>query len=62
MLPDVIDEHMVKTGTKRESVFYSFFVFFTKLSTGVGLGLSTAFLEYLFSFSTPITYNSITMF
>lgn len=45
MLPDVIDEFMVKTGTRRESIFYSFFVFFTKLSAGVAVGLSTAFLE-----------------
>jgi Na+/melibiose symporter-like transporter len=45
MLPDVIDEFMLKTGTRRESIFYSFYVFFTKLSAGVAVALSTAFLE-----------------
>ena len=45
MLPDVIDEFMIKTGTRRESIFYSFYVFFTKLSSGVAVAVSTAFLE-----------------
>lgn len=44
MLPDVIDEFMVKTGTRRESIFYSFYVFFTKLAAGVAVALSAAFL------------------
>ena len=46
MLPDVIDDFMLKTGTRRESVFYSFYVFFTKLASGLAVSASTAFLEY----------------
>ena len=45
MLPDVIDEFMIKTGTRHESIFYSFYVFFTKLTAGVAVAVSTAFLE-----------------
>jgi Na+/melibiose symporter-like transporter len=48
MLPDVIDEFMIKTGERKESIFYSFFVFFTKLSAGVAIAVSTLILEYLF--------------
>jgi Na+/melibiose symporter-like transporter len=46
MLPDVIDEFMIKTGERNESIFYSFYVFFNKLSVGVAVGLSTLVLEY----------------
>lgn len=45
MLPDVIDEFMVKTNTRKEYIFYSLFVFFNKLSSGIALALSSAFLE-----------------
>ena len=48
MLPDVIDEFMIKTGERKESIFYSFFVFFTKLSAGVAIAISTLILEYIY--------------
>ncbi|XP_052256460.1 uncharacterized protein LOC127861822 [Dreissena polymorpha] len=44
MLPDVIDEFYLQHGTRKESIFYSFYVFFNKLSMGVGLGISQAVL------------------
>lgn len=37
-LPDCIDYHELHTGERNEGVFYSFFVFFTKL--GVGLAIA----------------------
>ncbi|CAC5399154.1 MFSD2A [Mytilus coruscus] len=40
MLPDVLDEFMLQTGTRQDAIFYSFYVFFNKLAVGVGLGLS----------------------
>lgn len=40
MLPDVLDEFMLQTGTRQDAIFYSFYVFFSKLAVGVGLGLS----------------------
>lgn len=40
MLPDVLDEFMLQTGTRQDAIFYSFYVFFSKLSVGVGLGIS----------------------
>lgn len=46
MLPDVIDEFMVKRGERKEAIFYSFFVFFTKFSSGLSVALSSIFLEY----------------
>jgi Na+/melibiose symporter-like transporter len=45
MLPDVIDEYMILTGSRKESIFYSFYVFFTKLGVGLAVAISTAFLE-----------------
>jgi Na+/melibiose symporter-like transporter len=60
MLPDVIDEYMVKTGERHESIFYSFFVFFTKLSSGVAVGISTLVLEYKNNICLSlINYNEI---
>ena len=41
MLPDVIDEAYLKTGVRREELFYAFFVFGTKFAGGVTLGIST---------------------
>lgn len=46
MLPDVIDEYMVKNGERKEAIFYSFFVFFTKFSSGISVAFSSLFLEY----------------
>jgi Na+/melibiose symporter-like transporter len=45
MLPDVIDEFMIKTGTRRESIFYSFYVFFTKISSAIAIAITSAILE-----------------
>lgn len=45
MLPDVIDEFMIKTGERKESIFYSFYVFFTKLSAGLAVSASALVLE-----------------
>ncbi|XP_071483837.1 sodium-dependent lysophosphatidylcholine symporter 1-B-like [Diadema antillarum] len=41
MVPDVIDDFLIKTGNTYEAVFYSFFVMFTKFSAGVALAVST---------------------
>ncbi|KAJ8306152.1 hypothetical protein KUTeg_016697 [Tegillarca granosa] len=46
MLPDVLDEFMLQTGTRKDAIFYSFYVFFNKLAAGLGLGLSTLALEF----------------
>ncbi|CAH1773326.1 unnamed protein product, partial [Owenia fusiformis] len=40
MLPDVLDDFMLKTNTRKDALFYSFYVFFNKLAVGVSLGLS----------------------
>lgn len=45
MLPDVIDEFMIKHGERKESIFYSFYVFFTKMSSGAAIAVSTLVLE-----------------
>ena len=36
---------MIKTGTRRESIFYSFYVFFTKISTGIAIAVTSAILD-----------------
>lgn len=46
MIPDVIDEFMINTGERKESIFYSFYVFFTKFSSGISVALSALLLEY----------------
>lgn len=48
MLPDVIDEFMIKTGERKEPIFYSFYVFFTKLASGVAVAASALVLEYYY--------------
>ena len=45
MLPDVIDAHFRKTGKKIDTLFYSFYVFFNKLATGVALAVSQLLLR-----------------
>jgi Na+/melibiose symporter-like transporter len=45
MLPDVIDEFMIKYGERNEEIFYSFYVFFTKLSVGISLAIGSQALE-----------------
>lgn len=47
MLPDVLDEFMLQTGTRQDAIFYSFYVFYSKLAAGVGLGISQLALEYV---------------
>ena len=51
LFEDVIDEFMIKTGTRRESIFYSFYVFFTKISSGIAIAITSVILEYLIIFS-----------
>ena len=46
MLPDVIDEFMIETGERKEAIFYSFYVFFTKFSSGISVAGSSLLLEY----------------
>ena len=45
MLPDAIDEAAARDGVRRESLFYAFFVFWQKFSTGIALALSTLALQ-----------------
>ncbi|KGL80769.1 Major facilitator superfamily domain-containing protein 2B, partial [Tinamus guttatus] len=48
MLPDVVDHFRLQNphGKGHETIFYSSYVFFTKMSTGIGLGISAAGLEF----------------
>ncbi|XP_038606800.1 major facilitator superfamily domain-containing protein 2B [Tachyglossus aculeatus] len=48
MLPDVVDDFRVENLNIRrpETIFYSSYVFFTKLSGGFALGISTLSLEF----------------
>lgn len=49
MLPDVVDDfqlqHQHQHGPGLETIFYSSYVFFTKLSGAGALGISTLSLE-----------------
>ncbi|XP_063712729.1 sodium-dependent lysophosphatidylcholine symporter 1-B-like [Symsagittifera roscoffensis] len=45
MLPDVVDDYIVKYSESSDSIFYGFFVFFNKFAAGIGLGVSTLFLD-----------------
>ena len=47
MFTDVIDEFMVKTGTRYEAIFYSFFVFFNKISGAIAIAVTSAILELI---------------
>ncbi|XP_077867922.1 sodium-dependent lysophosphatidylcholine symporter 1-B-like [Saccoglossus kowalevskii] len=46
MIPDVIDDFTVKTGTRKEAIFVSFYVFFNKFASGMALGISTLILGF----------------
>ncbi|XP_075460577.1 sodium-dependent lysophosphatidylcholine symporter 1 isoform X2 [Ascaphus truei] len=48
MLPDVIDDFVLKNPDSRghEPIFFSFYVFFTKFASGVSLGISTLSLDF----------------
>merc|ERR1719468_1181126 len=37
---------MIRTGERKETLFYSFFVFFTKFSAGISVAVSSLLLEY----------------
>jgi Na+/melibiose symporter-like transporter len=45
MLPDVIDAASLKSGVRREELYYSFFVFGNKFSAGVTLAISTGLYQ-----------------
>jgi len=45
MLPDVIDDYMINYGERKESIFYSFYVFFTKFAVGGATGISALVFE-----------------
>jgi GPH family glycoside/pentoside/hexuronide:cation symporter len=45
MLPDVIELDELKTGQRREGIFYGFFVFLQKLGLSLGVALSNFALE-----------------
>jgi len=45
MLPDVIELDELKTGRRREGIYYGFFVFLQKLGISLGLALSNFVLE-----------------
>ena len=40
MLPDVIDEYMLKHGQRKEAMFYSLYVFFNKFAVGISMAAS----------------------
>ncbi|XP_048742361.2 sodium-dependent lysophosphatidylcholine symporter 1-like [Ostrea edulis] len=46
MLPDVIDDFYVTHGEHKDAIFYSFYVFFNKLATGVAVATSQLALKY----------------
>jgi len=52
MLPDVIELDELKTGIRREGVFYSFFVLFQKIGLSLGLAISNYVLA-LTGYITP---------
>ncbi|EFA78132.1 hypothetical protein PPL_08781 [Heterostelium album PN500] len=45
MLPDVVELDELKTGERREGIFYSLFLFFQKLGLSVGLAVSNFVLS-----------------
>ncbi len=45
MLPDVVDEALVKTHVRREELFYSFFVSGNKFAQGIILAFSTGLFK-----------------
>ena len=47
MLPDVVDQASLDQGVRREELFYSFYVFFSKFGAGVSLGISTLVLKWV---------------
>ncbi|XP_041357632.1 sodium-dependent lysophosphatidylcholine symporter 1-B-like [Gigantopelta aegis] len=46
VLPDILDLFMLETKTRKDPIFYSFYVFFNKLAIGLGLGISQVALQF----------------
>ncbi len=46
LLPDVIDEDELRTGKRREGIFYGFFVFLQKLGISIGLFFQGQVLDW----------------
>ena len=46
LLPDVVDDDELKTGQRREGIFYGFFVFLQKFGIGIGLFVQGQVLEW----------------
>jgi glycoside/pentoside/hexuronide:cation symporter, GPH family len=44
MIPDIIDDDEVKTGIRREGVYFSVFLFIEKLSAAVAIGIYLLFI------------------
>ncbi|KAM6458897.1 sphingosine-1-phosphate transporter MFSD2B isoform 3-T3 [Liasis olivaceus] len=49
MLPDVVDHFQLQNPhlPGHETIFYSSFIFFTKMSTGIGMGISSFSLQFV---------------
>ncbi|KAL7988087.1 hypothetical protein Chor_007006 [Crotalus horridus] len=49
MLPDVVDHFRMQNIhlSGHETIFYSSFIFFTKMSTGIGMGISSFSLQFV---------------
>ena len=47
MLPDVIDEFYITYGEHKDAIFYSFYVFFNKLATGLAVASSQIALQWV---------------
>nr|KAG5710264.1 hypothetical protein BaRGS_008980 [Batillaria attramentaria] len=45
VLPDVLDMFMLEKRTRKDAIFYAFYVFFNKLAIGIGLGVSQVALS-----------------
>ncbi|CAL1528110.1 unnamed protein product [Lymnaea stagnalis] len=46
VLPDVLDLYMIEKKTRHDALFYSFYVFFNKLASGLALAASQLALEF----------------
>jgi len=46
MVPDVVEMDELRTGERREGSFFSIFIFFERLATGVAMLISGVILQY----------------
>ncbi|XP_046543497.1 sodium-dependent lysophosphatidylcholine symporter 1-B-like isoform X2 [Haliotis rubra] len=46
VLPDILDMFMLERKTRKDALFYSFYVFFNKFSGGMGLAISQLALQF----------------